>query len=215
MKQLSVEIVKKNRKYFAIKMQNGFECKLLIDENSEKLEIGKQDLMLDDISIRTKYGTDVIYKMSGAEKSSGKIITLSHEYYNSDLVDQCKKLGGKWDGEIKSWVFDMIVADKVEELDMLYNDNVVTVEIIAKEDLSKCQDSVKFCGYTLSKAKGRDSGAILGDGIAMINGNISSGGSVKNWRSLISAGSTFRLKISKNLLDKYEDGDFEVKILNQ
>jgi hypothetical protein len=41
--------------------------------------------------------------------------------------------------------------------------------------------AVELFGRTIAKARGRDSGAKLGDGIILLNGSVDSGGSVKNW----------------------------------
>lgn len=200
MKQMKVEILKKNRKYFAIKMENGFECKLLIDSSSENLEVGNHELMVEDISIRTKYGTDVIYKMAGEVKKSAKIITLQHRY-NLVLVEKCRELAGRFDEASKVWVFNELVENEIEELDDLYNSDEIVVDIEAKTDLSEWHNSIAFAGYPLARAFGRDSGAKLCTDVIQLEGDISSGGSVKNWRTLCSEGAKFRIKIGRKLLE--------------
>lgn len=210
MKQLKLSILKKNRVYFKC-MHNGHEVKLLIDDASKDLELGEQELMLDDISVRTKYGTDVIYQLAGKINNPEKIITLKHKF-NEWLVKDCKNLGGKWDSDQKVWVFNELVEDEVEELDYLYNSDIIAIEIKAKDDLCG-QPNVAFLGYPLFKAWGRDSGAELCDEVIMTEGKIYSAGSQKNWVAKCVEGTVFRLKISKNLLEKYENDDFEVKEL--
>jgi hypothetical protein len=70
MKTITIIIEKKNRKYFAAKV-NGYKCKLLIDENSEGLELGTHELLVNDISVRSKYGTDLIYSVYKKTEDGG------------------------------------------------------------------------------------------------------------------------------------------------
>jgi len=203
MKTISISIIKKNRKYFAC-LHNGFDVKLVIDPTSENLTIGKHDILVDDVSIRTKYGTDVIFKMIGETKKTDKIVTLKSHVYNDLLVASCRNLGGKWDTEAATWVFSSLVEQEVDDLDRLFNEDLIIINIESLTDISSSRCPVYFLGYTIARAFGRDSGAKLADKVIMLDGNISSGGSVKNWFTKISEGSKFRLQVSKNLLNKYE-----------
>ena len=201
-KTITFVILKKNQKYFAA-TKNGYKCKIVIDDNSKDLELGEQSLLVLDESVRTKFGTDLIYRLAAdaAEQKSAGICTIKHPIYNSILVDECRSLGGQWDAAEKVWVFSDIVEEQVEALDAMFNDeNQVTVEITAKNDLFGSREPVDFLGYTIARASGRDSGATLGDEVYKISGKINSGGSVKNWGSEVSEGSVFKLKISKHLL---------------
>lgn len=202
MKTLVLNIIKKNRKYFACTL-NGVSVKLIIDDNSKDLLLGEHDLLIEDVSIRTKFGTDIIYKVVGEVKKD-KIVTLQSHCFNEDLVDSCRKLGGKWDAEASVWVFSQIVEKEVDELDRLYNDDIVVVDIEALDDVVSYTSSVTFMGYTIARAFGKTSGAKLGVNIKMLDGNISSGGSAKNWYTKIDKGSRFRIEISKNLLTENE-----------
>lgn len=218
MKTLTLNVLKKNRKYFACK-HNGYDCKLLIDENSEKLELGEQALVLNDISVRTKYGTDVIYSLSAPadkQKSAG-ICTLKTEFYNSKLVDKCRELGGRFDESEKTWVFSDIVLDKVEELDAIYNSELVSIELMAKRNIYFDRCAASFLGLTIAKATDRDSGAFMFDGISLVYGDKpTSGGSRKNWDTKIFEGSVFRFKIPKELLSFYDESNdkWELKIID-
>lgn len=212
MKTLTLEIIKKNRRYFAAK-HNGYDVKVLIDGDSESLELGTKELLLEDISVRTKYGTDVIYKLVGEAKLPERIVTLKHRY-NANLVERCRELGGKFDNGI--WVFSALVEDKIEALDYYYNSDEVSIEITAKGDVRGYQAPIYFCGYLLAKASGRDSGAKLGSDFAQISGTIESSGSMKNWTTVVRKGSVFRTKMSKVLLEGRKElfaDDFEIKIL--
>lgn len=215
MKTLVLNLVKKNRVYFKCLTENGYEVKLKITQKSEHLELGKQELLVNDCSVRTKYGTDVIFELESVTKKDS-IITLKHDRYNTILVEKCKNLGGKWDADEKVWVFNAIVEDKVEELELLFNSNVAQIEVTANEDLFGSQEAVYCCGYPIAKARGRDSGANLCDGVAMISGRINSGGSMKNWCTFVDKDSKFRLSCSKVLLDRcLFDSEWSFTILNE
>jgi len=194
LKTIEFNILKKNRMYFAAKNAGGYACKIKITPESENIEPGVHALVVEDLSVRSKYGTDLIYAVQADIKETG-IVTLQHFAFNQRLVDSCRKLGGKWDADSKSWVFSAIVADAVEDLDCKWNSEISAYEITAKDQLSSAQDSVHFCGYPIATATGRDSGAKLHDGVAQMSGRIRSGGSVKNWTSVVEEGSIFRLNL--------------------
>lgn len=198
-------IIKKNRKYFAAET-GGYKCKILIDENSKDLEEGKHELEVDDISIRTNYGTDLIFKLSGSvtEQKEAGICTLQHGMYNKKLLEECRKLNGKWDKSSEAWVFSGLVEDQVEALDEKYNSELVAVELTFNDYTSAHTDSVDFCGIPLAKAWGRDSGAKLGEWVSLISGKIYSGGSMKNWRTCIEEGTIMRLYVPEALLDEID-----------
>lgn len=213
-KLITLDIVKKNRVYFKCINSSGYEVKLKITPESECLELGKQDLFVKDVSVRTKYGVDVIYELYRKTEKKEGIVTLYHRY-NTILIKECRKLNGKFDSSSKNWVFSKIVEEEVENLDFQFNSDLVQVEIKAKKDIFECNDSVDFLGYPIAKAHGRDSGAKLCEDVYLINGRINSGGSVKNWGTFVDEGTVFRLLISKNLLDSYTQQQFEISILEE
>ena len=175
--------------------------------------MGEHTLLLNDVSVKSKFGTDRIYELCGKVKTN-EIVSLQHDLYNQNLVNECRNLGGKWDVESKTWIFSDIVKDKVNELDELFNGEKVAVEITAITQCLKECGPIAFLGYTIAKAFGRDSGARIGDSVCLISGKISSGGSMKNWSTKIEEGSVFRLKVAKGLLDVYESKvEFSVKVL--
>ena len=201
-------ILKKNRKYFAARVAPGdHKCKILIDENSDALELGESTLEVDDISVRSKYGTDLIFRLSASvdkQKDAG-ICTLRADY-NEQLVAECRRLGGKWDPEEKAWIFSGLVESEVEELDLRYNSKKVAVKIHFSEEESAGTGPVTVAGIPIASASGRDSGAKLRDGIAVLSGGASSGGSRKNWYTIIEAGTTLRMYMPEALIKEEIDG---------
>lgn len=49
------------------------------------------------------------------------------------------------------------------------------------------QGPVEVAGRTIARAWGRDSGAKLGDGVVKLQGRVGSGGSMKNWETVVDA----------------------------
>lgn len=216
MKELTLNILKKNRVYFKCLNEKGYEVKLKIDELSKDLPLGTQTLLLNDISVTTKYGTDYTYELAHDSKKSesNKIVTLKHHMYNATLVEQCRNLAGKWDSSTNTWVFNAVVEDKVEELDYLYNSDIVNVELTAKDELFFWNRAIDFLGYKLAIATGRDSGAKVCTDIIMTAGKVSSAGSVKNWGTECTEGTKFIIKISRKLLENYDEERWEIKIID-
>ncbi|MDK9763283.1 hypothetical protein KI743_14860 [Vibrio sp. D420a] len=209
-----LNIIKRNRKYFAAETDGKRKCKLLIDSNSENLELGEQCLAVEDISVRTKYGTDLIYKLSASAEAQAEegVVSLKADY-NSLLVKKCRKLGGSWDKEQKAWIFPGFVADKVEELDEVYNSAPVTLEITAIEEIREYGKGIEFLGRPLCRAFGRDSGALIDNDIALISGHATSGGSQKNWATILEENSVLRFRIPSKIPEIHQDDRFDFKII--
>lgn len=195
-------ILKKNRKYFAATCGN-YKCKILIDQNSDDLPIGESTLEVEDISVRTKYGTDLIFKLAASmgEQADAGICTLKTDGFNADLVEKCRALDGKYDKSEQVWVFSGLVSEEVEKLDEKYNSDKVAVSLTFTEYHSVYHDAVSIFGFPLARAFGRDSGAIKQDGVAVLSGGFRSGGSAKNWRTCVEEGTVIRMYLPNLLLN--------------
>ncbi len=201
METRNFEIVKYGRVWIEAKLGN-YKCKIKIDEKTKGL-YGNVDLLVKDISIRSKYGTDLRFECVSPETNVN--VYFKHDRYNHTMVSELRDLGGVWEAEEKFWILPEIVSDKVEEMEFLYNTDIINIQIRAKRNIFSERDSVKFLGYEIAKATGRDSGAKLCDGISIICGEITSDGSRKNWGSKVMEDSIFRLRVGFNLLNnKYK-----------
>ncbi|MFC1234410.1 hypothetical protein [Vibrio sp. F74] len=211
---MQLNIIKRNRKYYAAKTAHGADCKILIDDHSEELELGDQILAVEDISIGSKYGTDLIYKLKASAKEQVRQgITSLRADYNAILVDESRALGGSWDKDEKAWIFPGFVSKEVDKLDEIFNSNLVTIEITAREEICEYQKGIDFLGRPLCKAFGRDSGARINSDIAVISGYATSGGSRNNWQTILSEGTVLRLQMPSKLLELYQDDRFDVKVI--
>ena len=117
--------------------------------------------------------------------------------YNPDFVKRIKGIGGAiWNGSKKCWIIPETAIKAVREImddvygysDVKENETLTLKLTFNKCVSSECSDVV-FFGKVLSHAYGRDSGARIGDDVAYISGGAASGGSAKNWKSIVEEGS--------------------------
>lgn len=133
--------------------------------------------------------------------------------YNADFVGRIKQLSGsRWDRERKAWLVPASAEDAVREImRAVYGRDdrptqTVTVRIRVPEQKGAFEGPVTIWGKTLASASGRDSGARIGDGVSLIAGSIDSGGSAKNWKSIVQAGAEFILdSVPEGLIETVPD----------
>ncbi len=205
-KQIKLTIIKKNRVWFECKNANGYKCKLKINKFTKDLIIGDHDLELEDISVKSKYGTDLRYQMF--DKKSYEKIFLTHHTYNSILHKKCKDLGGRWDEEAKAWVFLKIVEEEVELIEEVFSSELVTVEIELIKIFEHHINVADFFGYTIVKRKSMYSSAEVQKDVYKVFGEIGTK-QLGNWYKLIEKGSKFRLKVPKKLLENEAEREEE------
>ena len=134
--------------------------------------------------------------------------------YNKHLVNEARKFGGIWIAKEKHWQFSELVSDEVKELNEKYNTNLVIIEAKAKEEIRQLTGSVLCFGYMVAFAFNRDSGAKVGENAALISGEIKSGGSAKNWCTIVEKDSVFKICVSLYVLNNFSDKNWEIKVLN-
>lgn len=137
--------------------------------------------------------------------------------YSAVFVKRVKVLGGKWDSAKRSWVVPANAVDAVRSnmRDVYGRDDLAIGETLTLIITSLAIDSslhtaVERFGKVLSSAQGRDSGARAGDDVFYLAGAPESGGSVKNWRSVVPANAKIELRnVSKKLFDEQKDAASE------
>jgi hypothetical protein len=77
----------------------------------------------------------------------------------------------------------------------------IKVRITALSDNHR-RFAVVFMGVKVAVAFDRDSGARIAYGARMINGNIGSGGSRKNWYCYVEEGSVFEIEVDKEAFER-------------
>ena len=212
-------LLKRKNMYFnAVESKYNRPCKLLIDKFTDSLTLGEHTLHVNDVSISTSFGVDHIYQaINPSEALNQDICALKTDYPNRYLIEQAKTLGGRWDKNSKAWVFSSLVEDKVEEIAFLFYGQKIDIEVIVQKTLSAECASIYFMGYEIAKATGRDSGTVSPEFVAFTSTSQPfSGGSSKNWLTIIPEGTVFRMRIHKNLFNHFidqVDEAFSIKIL--
>jgi len=161
-------------------------------------------------------------KMKIKNIGNGKISIDSP--YNPDFVAKIKGAGGRWNPSDKTWEIDERSLEAVRAImrevygqDDLPTEKVsVKITIGADSEVYEDRGPVVLFGRVVASARGRDSGARLGDGVSFEAGGAHSGGSMKNWYTYIGKESVFtiydvpRLAVERKLGWEDDYGTFEV-----
>lgn len=141
--------------------------------------------------------------MNVAIKTNGTQTVVESPYHPS-FPPAARKLGGRWDGTRKSWVFDARDEERVHELcrtiygtDGTESDLVdvrVTLLTQSSDCLSDRETELYLFGRQVGRVYGRDSGAQLGEGVVVLSGKFDSGGSRKNPAICWDEGTTIELR---------------------
>ena len=161
--------------------------------------------------------------MKTAITNFNESVLLVNIEYCSQAIRKIKNLGqATWDKTMKGWLVSK--AYEVELKDILleyygtdgsFSDKRVNIELVTNQDIKMCQKPVLFAGKTLAQAFHRDSGAKVGQNVALIEGSINSGGSTKNWETIVEKGSRFKLmNVNEQLLSFENDKLFTYKIID-
>lgn len=144
--------------------------------------------------------------------------SISHVYtpYNAEFVAKIKGIGGaKWNGSLRCWDIPSFAVDSCREImKSVYGETdrteedakYVTLRLTFNEEFrSDYCGPVAIMGKTVARAYGRDSGAKAGEDVAFVSGRPTSGGSAKNWQSIVPKDSVVILnRIPENI---YKDFD--------
>lgn len=130
--------------------------------------------------------------------------------YNKDFVAKVKSIGGaKWNGAEKCWTIPETEVDIVRgymmevygETDCADDSERVTVKITFADNEEETCEGITMFGKNIARAFGRDTGARLGEDVTLLSGNITSGGSRMNWKTVVEAGTVIKVRnISRNAL---------------
>ncbi len=137
-----------------------------------------------------------------------KIISLNSERilvqcpYHGPVAYRLKRYGkAKWSYTQKGWEIDAQFENEVKDILLKYFDTdgtypalTVDVKVIFNEKIECLKGPIHFLGKTIAYAYNRDSGALTGDDVALIDGNINSGGSSANWMTIVEKSACFSLK---------------------
>jgi hypothetical protein len=153
-------------------------------------------------------------KITNLENGNISIVTP----YNKEFVDRIKKLGGRWNAGDKAWEIDERSIEAVRKVmrEVYGQDDrpqeLVDVRVtIGKFPLYEDCGPVTLFGKIIASAFGRDSGARVGEGVAILSGGIESGGSRKNWKTVVLPGSEIMIyDVPKLAVEERIDWDDQI-----
>lgn len=116
--------------------------------------------------------------------------------YNAEFVRRIRNVSGaKWDPTRIAWCIDAAAVDDARAImrDVYGEDDQtsgkkVKVKLHFSQRTYAYHGSITIYGKTLSRASSRDSGARSGDDVSFVAGSPESGGSMKNWASVVPQG---------------------------
>ena len=115
--------------------------------------------------------------------------------FNCNLNASCERAGAvrtadSWHFDIFSYIKGRLLAEKYFGWDgEKYNQ--VALKITAKKNLNESRTTLKFFGFVIATGSSRDSSSKVPRDIILLEGTIGTGGSVKNWFTYCSKGSSF------------------------
>lgn len=123
--------------------------------------------------------------------------------YNAEFVGKIRNVGGaKWDSDKRAWTVPAETVQEVRQImravygedDLPSGGKSVSVRLTFERGYSTLCRPVTLMGKTVAVAYGRDTGAKVGTDVVFLEGEPDSGGSAKNWRTVIPAGAVVVLK---------------------
>ncbi len=144
-----------------------------------------------------------------------------HTEYNADFVCALKRTigGAKWDSYEKCWIVPKQSIETCRELMMKYygeTDITQSTERFSVKfylDAEQWRGPVVIFGRSLATAFGRDSGARLGTGFEIVDGQIGSGGSCKNWTTWV-RGTFIAHNVTQAMLDRETLDEESIEIIH-
>lgn len=213
---INFKVLKISRVYLEIILNNKYNAKLLKSNLTEDFEIdGEYSALAEDLSVVSKYGTTLKYNLVSNELNNEPVI-FQTDKPNVYLIEELKKLGGKYDKDDGVWVLNNFVKDRVEDLEEIYNSSEISIEVSVEKERSL--DSLNLFGYDLIKlVNGRDKGTYQMADVAMISGNSKSGGSANNPKVIVSSDTVLRFKLPKKLfemhVENHKNDGYEIKVI--
>jgi hypothetical protein len=122
--------------------------------------------------------------------------------YNADFVKAVKRINGTWSAADRAWIVTPKMKEQLKKLLLEYygetgEEQKRTYKITATRKFWECRASVTAGGLVIASAMNRDSGAKVGEGVYMLEGEIDSGGSAKYWGTEVEEDSVFQVEMTE------------------
>lgn len=196
------EILELDAGYYLCRKGAGY-CRIIVDENSQNLPLGKLMLNAEDISDRYLHQNKatVFRLIQPFQDPNIQIYTLMTKQYNIFTYKRCIQLGGKWEPILKEWVFSSLMKDKVDKLNDIINSEKIYIEALFEETVSQINKPLTLYGFPLIKNSDQKGHVILHFGIKLAAGEIARFNSGSQEKSVILAGSKIKMFVPKSMLE--------------
>ncbi len=142
-----------------------------------------------------------------------KIVVVSPK--NAENVARFKELGGVWINRSWSFNFDRNIYKALKFYINGYykcdfDSPKIKVKLIFTENKEQVLEPVSFYGFSFAIAYGKKTGSRVGAGVKLLDGIITSGGSIYNWSSYVEKGSQFLIEEFPSVFEPVEGIEIEV-----
>lgn len=168
-------IIERKDSYYLCEKDSGY-CRIVIDDNSQNLPLGRVMLHVEEISDRyTHHTKESVFRLTlpfEQQHDSIAICTLATGRKNTFIYQRCLQLGGKWEPILNEWVFSASVQTQVDELAAVIHSEEAYLEVTFKETISVIEQPLTLYGYPLIKALTNNHQVILHNGIKLVDGDL-------------------------------------------
>ena len=149
-------------------------------------------------------------------KESGNLYVFTP--YNADFVKAVKRINGTWSATNRAWVVEPKMKEQLKKLLVEYygetgEEQKRTYKITATRNHEEHLAPVTAGGLVIASARGRDTGAKVGEGVYMLEGDIDSTGSVKHWNTWVDEGSVFQVEMTEEQARRAATEGWEVETM--
>lgn len=121
--------------------------------------------------------------------------------FNPDFVKGAKRLGGKWSGDTKAWLFDVRDRGRVEDLlatcygySVAPSGELATVRIVLDEDNAGDKE-VYFAGRSICSRRYRDAPVKTADNVVVIDGEFPASAGSMRYPAVIRGSRTVTIEV--------------------
>lgn len=138
--------------------------------------------------------------------------------YNADFVKAVKRINGTWSATDRAWIVKPVMKEQLKKLLVKYygetgEEQKRTYKITATRKFAEMLAPVTAGGLVIASARGRDTGAKVGEDVYLLEGEIKSTGSAKYWYTYVKEGSVFQVEMTEEQARRAATEGWEVEAM--
>ena len=131
-------------------------------------------------------------------------IKLTTNVFNEDFRWACRSINGKWNPKEKEWKFPISFQSEAEEINQLYNNNFIEVEISFLQDILNTDNTFSLVGYPIATSSPNKTWFYKG--ISLIKGTTPlkfDDDDIMNYETfLVKLGTVIRMEMTRSMMKK-------------